>query len=393
MEDIHEFIEHAIGGDVRDPYPEFARKRALAPVHKQVGFDGRSTVYGVYTYEAISEVLRHPETFSSRVYAPAIGMVFGPSILQMDGTEHHSHRALIGGSFRRTALEGRIASLIEPTVHELIDGFVARGHAELVREFTFRYPIRIIARLLGLPTSDYDRFARLSIELISIATNIEKGLAASEALRDYFSTVLLQKRTARADDLISDLAFAEIDGERLSDEEIVAFLRLLLTAGVETTYRLLGTLLLALLREPAQLALVAKDRSLITAAIEEALRWEAPVQTITREPVKDVELAGVSIPESAHVTLWLGSANHDETVFDDPDRFDVHRDGPGHLAFAEGPHRCVGEHLARVETTVAMNGLLDRLGDIELEPGEWDPHVRGIPFRSPNAVPVRFTPA
>ena len=391
-EDIHEFIEQAIGGDVRDPYPEFARRRAQAAVHEQEGFGG-GTIFAVYSYAAVGDALRDPETFSSRVYAPAIGMVLGPSILQMDGAEHHSHRSLIGGSFRRSVIEKQIGTLIEPTVHELIDHFVARGEAELVREFTFRYPVRIIARLLGLPSEDYDRFARLSIELISIATNIDAGLAASKKLREYFQGVLEKKRADPGDDLISALARAEIDGQRLPDEEIYGFLRLLLPAGVETTYRLLGNLLLGALQNPEQLDEMRADRSLIARAIEEALRWEAPVQTVSREPVRDTMLAGVAIPAGAHVSLQIGSANRDETVFVEPDRFDIHREGPAHLAFADGPHRCLGEHLARVETTVAVNGLLDRLEDLRLDPADWDPHVRGVPFRSPNAVPVRFRQA
>src|SRR5438309_2292737 len=313
MEDIHDFIEHAIGGDVRDPYPEFTRKRRHEPIGEQLGFDGTSRIWAVYRYADVGAALRHPD-MSSRVYAPAIGMVFGPSILQMDGAAHREHRSLIGGSFRRSVLEKQVDSLIEPTVHELIDSFSGAGHAELVREFTFRFPVRIIARLLGLPDSDYDRFARLSIELISIATNIDTGLAASKKLREYFADVLEEKRRAPGDDMISALARAEIDGARLPDEEIFGFLRLLLPAGIETTYRLLGNLLLGLLQNPDQLEQVHKERALIGSAIEEALRWEAPVQFVSREPVQDVELDGVTIPEGAHVSLSIGSANRDEAV-------------------------------------------------------------------------------
>ena len=177
------------------------------------------------------------------------------------------------------------------------------------------------------------------------------------------------------------------------DEEIYGFLRLLLPAGAETTQRLLGTLLLALLENPEQLEAVKADRKLLTNAIEEALRWESPVQMTSRENLTDVELSGVSIPAGSHISVCIGSGNHDEEVFDDPERFDIFRDGPPHLAFGEGPHRCLGEHLARLETTVAMNALLDRLPDIRLEPGDSDPHVHGQAFRSPNCVPVAFTPA
>jgi cytochrome P450 len=151
--------------------------------------------------------------------------------------------------------------------------------------------------------------------------------------------------------------------------------------------------LLALLENPDQLEAVRADRKLITNAIEEALRWESPVQMTSRENVRDVELSGVQIPAGSHISVVIGSGNHDETVFEQPDRFDIFRDGPPHLAFGEGPHRCLGEHLARLETTVAINALLDRLPDIRLEPGDSDPHVHGLAFRSPNCVPVAFTPA
>lgn len=389
LDDLDLFTQTTVG-DVRDPYPDFARARRETPVQLEEHYGSQS--YTVFRHHDVAMVLRDPETFSSTVYAEAMGIVMGPSILQMDGREHHLHRSIIGGAFRRTALERWRDAVIEPTVHRLIDGFSSRGSAELVREFTWRFPIRVISQILGIPTSDADRFSRLSIELISIAVSFERGMAASHALREYFAGVLEERRGEPRDDLISALATAEIDGHRLPDEEIFGFLRLLLPAGAETTYRLLGTLLLALLSDPAQLDEVRRDRALIGPAIEEALRWEAPVQFIARRATRDVVVAGVALPEGAQVGCSLGSANRDETVFRNPDRYDLHRDGAQHLAFAEGPHRCLGEHLARLETTVAMDALLDRLPDLRLDPRDLDPHVHGQAFRSPTCVPVAFTP-
>jgi cytochrome P450 len=316
----------------------------------------------------------------------------GPSILQMDGAEHRSHRGIIGGAFRRQALVDWETSFIEPTVQSLIDTFAGRGDAELVRELTFHYPIQVIAKILGVPIEDYRTFARLSIELISIAVDFDRGMKASKDLRTYLESIVAARRVEPKDDLISMLVQADIDGQPLPDDEIYGFLRLLLPAGAETTQRLLGTLLLALLENPDQLEAVRADRKLITNAIEEALRWESPVQMTSRENLRDVELSGVEIPAGSHISVVIGSGNHDETVFEQPDRFDIFRDGPPHLAFGEGPHRCLGEHLARLETTVAVNALLDRLPDIRLEPGDSDPHVHGLAFRSPNCVPVAFTP-
>ncbi len=390
LDELDLYIDTA-AGDVRDPYPEYAEARRNHPVQE-------TSMYGITTlrvarYDDVAAMLRDPATFSSRIYGSTMGLVMGPTILAMDGSEHRLHRALAAKSFRRSALEAWQPRLIEPTVHALIDGFARRGRAELVREFTIRFPIRIIARLLGIPSEDYGRFTRLSIDLISIAVSPQRGLAASASLKEYFSGLLEERRRHPRHDLVSELATAEVEGERLPDEEIFGFLRLLLPAGAETTYRLLGNLLFGLLTEEAQLKEVREDRSLLPAAIEEALRWEAPVQLVSREPVRDVEIAGVSIRAGTHLTGCLGSANRDETRFDRPDRFDLHRTGPAHLAFAEGPHRCLGEHLARLETTVAMNALLDRLPDLRLDPGAAHPHVHGLAFRSPTSLPVTFAGA
>lgn len=388
LADLDLFADTAVG-DVRDPYPDYAEARRSAPV--QVVEQFGSPTYMIYRYDDVAALLKDPETFASRVYARSMGLVMGPSILQMDGREHVAHRALVAHQFRRTVLANWETALVRPTVHGLIDAFAGRGRAELVRELTIRFPIRIIASMLGIPSHDYGRFARLSIELISIAVNIERGLAASRSLGEYLLDIVAERRRAPQEDLISALATAEIDGRPLPDDEILGFLRLLLPAGAETTYRLLGSLLFALLTNPDQLEALRADRSLMNRAIEEALRWEAPVQFVARETTRDVRIAGTPIAAGTQITACLGSANRDETKWDDPDRYDLHRGGPPHLAFAEGPHRCLGEHLARLETTVAIDALLDRLPGLRLEPGDRDPHVHGSAFRSPTALPVAFS--
>lgn len=385
--DFDLYAETAVG-DVRDPYPEYAEGRKSKPV-EVFDFYGTET-HKVYRYAEVDAVLSDPETFSSRSNQN-IEIVMGPGLLGMDGREHRQHRSLVASAFRRVAIEDWTMALIEPTVHELIDRFAGRGHADLVREFTFQFPVRIIAKMLGIPSDDYGTFARLSIELISITVNIERGFAASASLREYFSGIVAERRENPRDDLISKLVTAEVEGERLDDEHVYGFLRLLLPAGAETTYRLLGNLLFALLTNPDQLQEVREDRALLPQAIEEALRWEAPVQVVSRQPTRDVEIAGYPLPAGTVMTLCLGSANRDETVFEDPDRYDLHRkNAHDHLAFAEGPHRCLGEHLARAEVMAAMNALLDRLHDLELDPGDTDPHVHGLAFRSPTGLPVRF---
>ena len=317
-------------------------------------------------------------------------MVMGHMILGMDDPEHRRHRNLVAGAFRERSLARWEPAFVAPICHELIDRFAGRGRAELVRELTFEFPVRVIARILGLPEEDFAQFQRWSIELIGLGANIELGLAASESLRDYFAVVVADRRRQPRDDVISDLVTAEIDGEQLSDEAIYAFLRLLLPAGAETTYRSSGNLLYLLLTHPDQLEAVTRDRSLLPQAIEEALRFEPPLLLINRTATCEVELSGVTIPAGGSVSTCLGSANHDETRWEDAERFDIFRPVIPHLAFAHGPHMCLGMHLARLETRVLVNAVLDRLPGLRLDTGDDDPHIKGLIFRSPTSLPVEF---
>src|SRR5579884_532571 len=218
-------------------------------------------VFMVYRHEEVQQMLRDNETFSSAIIIDAFGDALGKHVmLGMDEPEHGCHRALVSKAFSQKALARWEHELVGQVANQLIDRFADRGRADLRSEFTFPYPTQIIAGLLGLPREDYPQFQRWSVALLSILFERERGLAASEALREYFVPILAARRQEPRDDLISGLAQAEIDGERLSDEEIFSFLRLLLPAGIETTYRSLGNLLLALLSNPNQLDAVRPDR-------------------------------------------------------------------------------------------------------------------------------------
>jgi cytochrome P450 len=252
--------------------------------------------------------------------------------------------------------------------------------------------VQIIARLLGLPREDYVRFQQLSIELLSVVYDWDIGMAASATLKEYFGEILAERRESPRDDLISTLAESEIDGQRLSDDEIFAFLLLILPAGVETTYRASGNLLVAMLTEPSLLDMVRTDRALLRGAIEEALRWEPPISTVVRVAKKDCELGGIAIPAGTNVSVSVAAANRDPTHYPDPDRFDPTRSNIAHLTFGAGPHVCLGMPLARMETTVAINALLDRLPDLHLDPAALHPKIKGVAFRSPAGLPVEFTP-
>ena len=202
--------------------------------------------------------------------------------------------------------------------------------------------------------------------------------------------VLAERRAHPANDLMSILAASELDGQHLTDEEIFAFLRLLLPAGAETTYRSSSNLLFGLLTHPDQLDALRADRALMPKAIEEGLRWEPPLTTIVRTATRDTVVDGVDVPAGAVVITNMGSANHDEKYWERSEEFDIHREQRQHLAFAFGPHMCLGMHLARMETRVVLERIFERLPNVRLDPAADAPQITGMTFRAPPALPVLF---
>ena len=382
VENVHERLREARAKH------QVMRGNPFAENSSQVG-DLGVTVLG---YDECQTVLTHPDTFSSSIYDQIMGPVMGRTLLELEGAKHRASRALVSPSFRSALLQRWRSELVEVVVHELIDRFAPCGRAELAREFTFAFPVQVIARIMGLPRQDYLRFQRLSIELLNVVYDWDCGIAASASLKTYFKDVLAQRRRNPQDDLISTLAESEIDGVRLTDDEIFAFLLLILPAGVETTYRASGNLLVALLTEPALWDALREDRGMLRGAFEEALRWEPPITTVVRRAVRDCELGGVAIKAGTHVSVSVAAANRDPMRYPDPDRFDPTRKNIAHLTFGGGPHLCLGMHLARMEATVAINALLDRLPDLRLDSSAPPPQVVGVAFRSPAALPVEFTP-
>lgn len=382
------------------PYPFFAYKRHTEPVWHGALMDTSMAPpelipddeWSLFGYDDVFQAFRDDRAFSSLAYDQTIGLVIGHTILAMGGKEHHDHRSLVAKAFRATALERWEPAVIGPVCDQLVDEIKHDGSADLVQAVTFEFPTRITAALLGLPSEDLDLFRRLSFDLISIPTDIEAGLGASVELHDYFLAQVEQRRRTITDDIIGDLVSAEIDGEKLTDEAIISFLRLLLPAGLETTYRSSGNLLYLLLTHPEQLASVYRDRTLIPAAFEEGLRYETPLTTVVRTTTEDVEIGGKTIPSGAQVDLCMGSANRDETRWNGPDTFDIRRPRQAHMSFAAGIHMCLGMHLARLETQVMLNSLFDRVTDLALDPDS-DANIVGLTFRSPNRLPVTFTPA
>ncbi|UXA19636.1 cytochrome P450 [Mycobacterium sp. SMC-4] len=386
--------------DLRDPYPMFARRRAEQGVFRGSVMDWSRTprsmvpenLYAALSFDAVNRVLRDGKIFNSRIYDSTIGLFIGPTILAMEGKTHWAHRNLVSAAFKSRSLARWEPEYVRPVVNELIDEFIEAGEADLVRDFAIEFPTRVISLLLGLPEQDLPWFRRRAVELISYTVNYQRAFEASAALKDYFLAQIERRRSAPTEDIIGDLVSAQIDDEKLSDEAIYSFLRLLLPAGLETTYRSSGNLLYLLLTHRDQFDAVDADHGLIPAAIEEALRYETPLTTVQRFATEDTELHGVPIPAGSVIDVCIGSANRDEKRWERSEQFDIFRTRVPHISFAAGEHTCMGLHLARMETRVALESLLTRLTDIELVTDD-DPHIYGQPFRSPTALPVTFGPA
>jgi cytochrome P450 len=264
----------------------------------------------------------------------------------------------------------------------------------LAAEYTFGFPAKVISGVLGLPEEDYQQFQQWAVGIITVFRDWDYAVRCSNELRAYLEHIVDDRRTTPRDDLITDLVTAELDGEKLDDEEIYSFLRMLLPAGIETTYRSSGNLLYLLLTHPDQLDAVRADRSLIPQAIEEGLRYESPVLLTPRLTTRQTELSGVAIPTSTVVTAMVASANRDPEVYDDPETFNIFRDAHQHMSFGTGPHLCLGMHLARLETRVALNALFDRLPGLRLDRAAAEKsnvHIQGDSvFRSPTSLPVMW---
>jgi cytochrome P450 len=347
--------------------------------------------YTVYRHDDVSHVLRDNVTFSSSTIRELMQFVMGPYVLVgLDEPEHKRHRSLVSQAFRQKTLAHWEDDLVQGIVQDLVDRFAGRGRAELVREFTFRFPVQVIAAILGIPHEDSAHFHELAVAVVNVAADPPRGLAASASLRDYLATIVEERRRDPKEDVVSDLVNAELEGERLDDEEIYSFLRLLLPAGAETTYRATGNFLFALLTNTDQLEAVRVDRSLMQQAVEETIRWESPLLITSRVATADTEVAGTPIPAGSEVIAHIGSANHDETRWDDAERYDMFRPAIPHISFGAGPHMCLGMHLARMEMRAAVEALLDRFPDLRLDPDGDDPHIHGERFRSPTSLPVLF---
>ncbi len=377
------------------PYEQWARARSECPVlpveHASMG---PGTTFSVTRYKDAEAVLRDPETFSSSINGEHIGQFMGDLILAMNGDEHRKYRNLVAKAFRASQLERWDETLVRPTIDRLIDAIAPLGRADLVEAITSKYPVQVICGIVGVPLEDAEQFAQWAEEINTGPLWPERGHKASQAMVDYLRPLVEARRADPTGDFLSDLVHAEVDGERLSDSKIYGFLRLLLPAGGETTFRVMGNALTALLVHPDVLLRVRDDRDLIADVIEETLRWETSVTQVSRVAARDTEVAGCPIPEGSPVGVITGSANRDETRWQDADEWQLGRPVQHHLAFGTGPHQCLGMHLARLELRVGLNTILDRLPNLRLDPERADEAIiEGYAFRGPRALPVLFDPS
>ena len=389
-----------------DPYPAYAAMREKNPLI----WHEATQSYIISRYDDVERVFKDKKSeFTTDNYDWQLEPVHGRTILQLSGREHAVRRALVAPAFRGSDLQEKFLPVIERNSRELIDGFRHSGSADIVSDYATRFPVNVIADMLGLDKADHARFHGWYTTVIAFLGNLSgdpEVTAAGERTRrefaEYMIPVIRDRRDNLGDDLLSTLCAAEVDGVRMSDEDVKAFCSLLLAAGGETTDKAIASILANLLLHPEQLTAVREDRSLISAAFAETLRHTPPVHMIMRQSATDVEVSGGTIPKGATVTCLIGAANRDERRYREPDRFDIFRDdlattsafsaAADHLAFALGRHFCVGALLAKAEVEIGLNQLLDAMPELRLADG-CDLVEQGVFTRGPQSLPVCFVPA
>ena len=397
-------------GLVRDPHPRLHELRNACPVHEGsvsgifgvVGPDNYLTPdasqVSVFTYEAVDRGFRDAATLSNSYYVQSLRAVVGRTILEMDPPEHQRYRSLLQGAFTKHEMVRWEEAFVRAIVTRQLDELAPLGRGDLAADFAFHYPISVIAVATGLPVEHVPTFYEQAAKLTNVAVDEEERHAAGAALAAMAQAVIDERRRDPKDDLVSILVQAEVtapDGtrERLSDDEIVAFVRLLVPAGAQTTYRTLTNVLCALLQHPEQYKMLCRDTSLIPRAIEEGLRWEAPIMSFGRVAAVDTAIAGHAIAAGTTVNLCVHSANRDPSRWAEPDRFDILRSPKGNVSFGQGNHICLGIHFARMELRVALELIIERLPGLRLDPEAVDVHIAGLSSRTALRLPCLWDTA
>ncbi|MBO9542550.1 cytochrome P450 [bacterium] len=368
---------------------------------RPVAYDEAMQAWAVYRYPEVKTVLMDHQAFSSQRLASQEAEGFRESLISMDPPRHRQLRGLISKAFTPRAINDMVPR-IEALTRELLDAIEEGGRLELVNDLAHPLPVIVIAEMLGVPPADRPQYKRWADELLSGTTNLlerreealERGRRVQAEMDAYFQAIIEERRKRPREDLISHLLSAELEGERLSEEGVLSFCALLLLAGHITTVNLITNGMLCLLDHPDQMRHLRTHPEDMMSAIEEMLRYRSPVQWTARAATRDMELGGETIKEGQMVLAFIGSANRDEAVFKEPDRFDVRRDPNPHLSFGHGIHYCIGAPLARLEGAIAMRAMLARLGAIRRDPEAPAAlrHIEGGLLHGVAELPLCFEP-
>jgi cytochrome P450 len=386
----------------RDPFALYARGRREHPVFAHEGLPLR--VVSVFRHADVQAILRDADAFSNvfQLISPEVGDVRPPSMLGTDPPAHSRLRSLVSKAFTPRIvqrLEGRMAEI----TGALLDEALGKRDVDLVEALSYPLPVTAIAEIIGIPATHREQFKRWSDEAVAnlgVAfmsgidpERVRRQLALFEEMRAYLVPLAEERRASPREDLLSGLVRAEHEGSKLSHDEMISMLVLLLVAGNETTTTLIGNAVQELAAHPEAARRLRAEPALLPRAIEEVLRFAAPVQFAPRRATRAVDLHGVTVRENDVLLCWIGSANRDETVFPGAERFDVARDPNPHLSFGFGIHYCIGANLARLEARVALEALLRRTRSIELlDVGELPLHP-SPGFRAVSRLPVRLEAA
>jgi len=379
-------------------YAQFEKMRSEPGLFRVEPFGA----FAAARYEDVSAILKDPRSFSSEALAAASEppwLGYNPvahSMLSKDPPRHTQLRALVNRAFGPSGM-ARLEAQVRRESEALVEAVVRQREVDLVDALTFVLPRNIIGYMLGLDPSTFSRFKRWSLAMgqLTSATpeQYEETRSVVREMKEYLAEVIERCRRQPGEDMVSDLLRAEIDGRKLTDDELMSFLFLLLPAGMETTTQLLGNSVLLLAQHPEHLERAREDKAHLPRFIEEVLRYQSPVQLAFRLATRDVELSGTKVPAGSLVLGILGAANRDERVFEEPERFLPGRDkGNQHLTFGYGIHFCLGAQLARLETRLGLEALLSRVGSIRPRSPEvqWLP---GYTILGPAVLPVELVPA
>lgn len=388
-----------------DPFPHYARLRAEAPV-VQVSVRRFGSPWLITRYSDVADALKDQRLVKNKADAvtpeeragirrpPRVLAPLQSGLLDADGLDHQRMRALVRSAFTRTRIE-RMRQQAETLADELLDSALRRGQVDLVADYALPIPLVLIARILGVPEKDAPRFSTWSKALIGAPNRRFPATAVPSVLGflRYLRRLIAERTRAPRDDLISALATARDSDDRLNDDEVLAMVVLLLTAGHETTVNLIASGMLALLQNPDQMTLVRDEPESMGMAVEELIRFVVPAEMATqRYASEDIIFADTTIRRGDLVLAVLASANRDAARFSHPDRLDVRRSDNRHLSFGHGAHYCLGAPLARLEAQVAMNTLLRRAPRLRLAvPPDRLCWRGGLILRGLTSLPVTLT--